>query len=149
MSVEHFLDSNIVIYSYDDKCPKKKKKATCLVDSALKKQNGCISYQVVQETMYVIRKKLQADEKDAEAMLIGILLPLWKANPAWTTDPTPEMYKRAFDLHKRLKIKNFYDCVIAVNALDAGCATLYTEDKHLLRPQPIEGMDIVNPFKLK
>ena len=79
-------------------------------------------------------------------MLINILLRLWKAHPAWKIDPTPKMYERAFDLHKRLGINNFYDCVIAVNALDAGCATLYTEDKDLLRAQRIKDVDIVNPF---
>ncbi len=56
MSVDHFLDSNIVIYYYDDQSPKKKAKARRMVDSALNNQNGCISFQVVQETMYVIRK---------------------------------------------------------------------------------------------
>lgn len=141
-----FLDTNVIVYYYDDKDPKKKEKSRELVDSALKKKNGCVSYQVVQETMYVVRKKLQVDDKDAEFMLNSILLRLWKSNPAWTTDPTPEMYRRAFEIHKRLGISNFYDCVIAVNALDAGCATLYTEDSGLLHAQRIENVDIVNPF---
>ncbi len=146
MSVDHFLDSNIVIYYYDDRSPEKKAKATLLVDSALKNQNGCISYQVVQETMYVVRKKLRVDDNDAETMLNDRLLPLWEANPAREIDPTPEMYLRAFDLQKRRGIANFYDCVIAVNALDAGCSTLYTEDAGLLHAQRVEDVDIVNPF---
>ena len=146
MSVDHFLDSNIVIYYYDDQSPKKKETARRMVDSALDNENGCISYQVVQETMYVIRKKLRVDDKDADFMLNSILLQLWEANPVRKIDPTPEMYKRAFDLQKRRGIANFYDCVIAVNALDAGCAKLYTEDAGLLHIQRVEDVDIVNPF---
>ncbi len=86
------------------------------------------------------------DDTTADFMLNNILLRLWQANPVWETDPTPEMYKRAFDLHKRRGIANFYDCVIAVNALDAGCAALYTEDAGLLHAQRIEDVDVVNPF---
>ncbi len=99
-----------------------------------------------------MKTKLGTDDRDAKTALIEVLIPLWRINPVMQNQQTEQVfmdsqiYVRALDIFTSHGVRNYYDCVVAVNAMDAGCATLYTEDRHLLRVQRIEDMDIVNPF---
>ncbi len=53
MSVEFFLDTNILVCTFDPTVPAKQNKARDLVERALEHQQGVISYQVVQELLNV------------------------------------------------------------------------------------------------
>ena len=155
MSVEYFLDTNIVVYMFDDREPQKQEKATQIVQDVLENRNGCISYQVVQETMYVLIKKLKnVNDEDAEQALNDFLIPLWRINPLQQALPTqgpypnPKMYNLAFKIYADYNISNFYDCVIVANAIEAGCDTIYTEECKLVRKgRLIEDINIVNPLR--
>lgn len=144
MSVEHFLDSNIAIYLHHDDEPKKKEKAARLVGSTLKMQNGCINYQVVQETLARLSGKFRVPLRELEAELRDTLLPLWTANPAQNATPTPDLYRLAAAVMDKYNY-SFYDSVVIAGALEAGCKTLYTEDMH--DGHQIESVTIANPFK--
>ena len=54
MSVEHFLDTNVLVYLFDETNDRKREKAVRLVRESFEDDTGCISYQVVQETINVI-----------------------------------------------------------------------------------------------
>ena len=138
MSVENFLDTNIFVYLFDETDADKRARAEQLVQQALENETGCISYQVVQETMNIITRKLKATPEKARQMLDYALIPLWRVNPTRT------LYQRGLDLQTRYKF-SFYDSLIVAAALDAGCKTLYSED--LQHGQHIEGIVITNPFK--
>lgn len=60
MSVENFFDTNVFVYLFDETEDAKREKAELLIQRALDNETGCISYQVVQETMNVITRKLNA-----------------------------------------------------------------------------------------
>ena len=137
MSVENFLDTNIFVYLFDETDADKRARAEHLVRQALEEETGCISYQVVQETMNVITRKLNATPEKARQLLDYALIPLWRVNPTQT------LYQRGLDLQARYKL-SFYDSLIVAAALDAGCKTLYSED--LRHGQHIEGIIITNPF---
>lgn len=137
MSVKNFLDTNIFVYLFDETNADKRARAEHLVQQALENETGCISYQVVQETLNVITRKLNATPEKARQMLDYALIPLWRVNPTRT------LYQRGLDLQTRYKL-SFYDSLIVAAALDAGCKTLYSED--LQHGQHIEGIIITNPF---
>lgn len=138
MSVD-FLDSNIFVYLFDDKDRVRRDVAEGLVTRALADGSACISFQVVQETLNVITRKLAkpASPGDARRFLDEILLPLWRVMPS------EAIYRRSLDVQERYRF-SFYDALIVADALDAGCATLHSED--LQHGQKIEGLTVNNPF---
>ena len=58
MSAENFLDTNVIIYMLDETDVDKRQRAEALVNENLEQGNGCISFQVVQETINVLVHKL-------------------------------------------------------------------------------------------
>jgi predicted nucleic acid-binding protein len=139
MSVD-FFDSNIFIYLFDDTAPTKTQVAAQLIDKALELDNGCISFQVVQETLRVITGKLPKPAKLdlAQEFLQDTLLPMWRVMPSHA------LYVHSLQLQDRWKF-SFYDSLIVAAALEAGCKRLLSED--LEHGQRIEGLRIENPFK--
>ena len=139
MSGESFLDSNILIYTFDDVVPEKQRIAQELVRTALKDGSGVISYQVVQEVLNVLTRKLPRpmDVGDATRYL-GITL-----EPLWRVQASVELFRAGLALQARYAF-GFYDSLIIAAALSAGCSRLYSED--LQHGQRIEGLIVEDPF---
>ena len=134
-----FLDSNVLVYLFDETDDRKSGIAGKLVHSALSTGSAIISFQVVQETLNVITRKLPvpATPEQAGVFLEGTLIPLWKVNP------TRALYRRSLQIQARYRLA-FYDALIVAAALEAGCRTLLSED--LQHGQTIERLAIKNPF---
>ena len=137
MSAEHFLDTNVFVYLFDETDPSKQKRAESLVNDSLASGTGCISFQVVQETLNVLLRGLGFASEDARRVLDDVLLPLWQVNP------TAELYQNAISIRARYGF-SFYDSLIVAAALEAGCNRLYSED--LQHGQTIQQLTILNPF---
>jgi len=138
MSADVFLDSNVLIYLFDETDIRKNQRAEDVVRQSLETGRGCISHQVVQETINVVTRKLDATREDAREFLDRVLIPLWSVNP------TPALYRRALDVRQRYGF-SFYDSLIIAAGLEAGCKTLYSED--LQHGQQVEGLTVVDPFR--
>ncbi len=140
MSGRYFLDTNILVYTFDHQAPTKHKIAMRLVEEALLHQKGLISYQVVQEFLNVATRKfaqpLKAD--DCRSYLDQVLLPLCEVFSS------PDFYRQALNIAERWKY-GLYDSLIVTAALRAGCSRLYSED--MQHGQRIEGLVILNPFQ--
>ncbi len=139
MSDRYFLDTNIIIYSFDGSNPSKQAIARELIERGLSKQNGCISYQVVQEFANVATRKFTVplSHDDCRQYIENILQPLWKIYSS------RELVNRALDVSERW-LYSFYDALIIAAALEASCSVLYSED--LLHKQKIYSLQIINPF---
>lgn len=139
MSVD-FLDSNVFIYSLDETDVAKHETAERLIHAALQTRQGAISFQVVQETLNIVARKLPIPltPEDARRFLDRVLAPLWRVYPS------PALYGHALDLQGRFRF-SFYDSLIVAAALEARCSRLLTED--LQHGQQIDGMTIENPFR--
>lgn len=139
MSVD-FFDSNVFIYLFDPTDDRKRVIARRLIDSAIETDHGCISFQVVQETLRVITGKLPrpATQEAAQAFLQHSLVPLWRVMPS------PGLYAKGLQLQARWQFA-FYDALIVAAALEAGCTRLLSED--MQDGQRVEGLRIENPFK--
>ncbi len=137
MSVDTFLDSNVFVYLFDDSDEAKQRRAETLVQEGLEKGTACISYQVVQETMNVMLRKIGVSTEETRTFLDRVLVPLWRVSPTGT------LYRRSLDVSARYRF-SFYDSLIVAAALEAGCRTLYSED--LQHGQQVEGLTVHNPF---
>ena len=138
MSADEFLDSNILVYSVDARAPEKMERAHELVGRSLTNGSGCISFQVVQETLNVLTGKFGMSADSSRRLLDEILVPLWRVNP------TAVLYQTAMSLQGRYGF-SFYDSLIVAAALEAGCTRLYSED--LQHGQQGHRLTIVNPFQ--
>ena len=138
MSVDNFLDTNVFIYLFDETDLHKRRSADRLVQQNLGEGSGCISYQVVQETINVVTRRLNATPGQARQLLGDVLIPLWLVNP------TRRLYRRGLDLRGRYGF-SYHDSLIVAAALDAGCKTLYSED--LQHGQRVEGPDDRRPVQ--
>ena len=139
MSAEFFLDTNVLIYSFDKKALSKRKVAQQLIQYALAALQGILSFQVVQEFLNVTTGQLrvQLPSQNASEYLRDFLAPLC------TVYPSIALYERALELQDRWKF-SFHDSLIIAAALTADCKTLYSED--LQHEQRVESLTIINPF---
>jgi predicted nucleic acid-binding protein len=135
-----FIDSNVLVYLFDETDDRKRDTAERLIQSALQTHSASISFQVVQETLNVVTGKLPVPmtAEGAKRFLEQVLVPLWRISP------NPALYQRGLDIQARYRY-GFYDALIIAAALDAGCTRLYSED--LQHGQQIEGLTIRNPFQ--
>ena len=64
--------------------------------------------------------------------------------PLLRVQPSLRLYHASLDIQSRYRFA-YYDALIVASALDAGCATLYSED--MQDRQRIEGLTVVDPFR--
>lgn len=139
MSVEFFLDTNILVYTFDSKHIDKRSRSRELVEGALQNNTGVISFQVVQEFLNVATRRFPVPmPPDAALDYLSFVL-----EPLCAVFPSIALYERAIALHERWRY-GFYDSLIIGSALEAGSRVLYSEDLH--DGQKLESLTIVNPF---
>ena len=134
-----FLDSNVLVYVLDESDRRKSAIAKRIVTESIG-GDASISFQVVQETLNVITRKLdvRVSVADARQFLRAYLLRLWKVSPS------ARLYERALQIQERYGY-GFYDALIIAAALEDGCRRLLSED--LQDGQQIDGLTIENPFR--
>lgn len=132
-----FLDTNVIIYLFDDVATTKQATAEQLVFKALDSGSAVISYQVIQESINVLTGKLRVHPSDVNLFLTSILKPLWKVVPS------ENLYQSALHV-KSAHGFSFYDSLMIAAAMQAGCSRLLSED--LQHGQRFGSLEIVNPF---
>jgi predicted nucleic acid-binding protein len=140
MSARFFIDTNVFVYAYDSSSPSKEKIALGLILDAIESEQGCISYQVVQEFCNVMLKNdgVRTKTKDLPAILNNTVLPLLQ--------PLDQalIYLEAVELYMANKLQ-FYDALIIQSAIYLKCDILYSED--LQDGRKFGKLTIKNPFK--
>ncbi|MGD0731659.1 MAG: PIN domain-containing protein [Terracidiphilus sp.] len=139
MSDRFFLDTNIFVYSFDQRADAKAQTATQLIRQALTTQKGVISFQVVQEFFNVALRRFSQPMKasDAEQYLSTVFRPLLSVHSSQA------LYAEALQLHARSGV-SWYDALILSAAIQARCDLLFTED--LQHGQRFGALQIRNPF---
>lgn len=134
-----FLDTNVLVYSFDAASPSKQKRSMDLIKEGLDSHKGVISLQVVQEFLNVALRKFSnpLTIPDAQTYLKEVLSPLCESFP------DIRLVERALNLFKEYGF-SFYDSLIVASALESECRVLYSEDfQNGLR---VETMRIENPY---
>ncbi len=139
MSAKFFIDTNILVYSFDNHAPAKKAKAQEIINQALSDNSGVISFQVVQEFFNVCLRKFEKPFTVYECQLYldRVLTPLCESFPSI------DLYREALSVKQETGF-GFYDSLIIASAIDCNCKYLYTED--LQHNKKISGLFIQNPF---
>jgi predicted nucleic acid-binding protein len=140
MSGRFFIDTNVFVYSFDDRQPDKKVRALALISDALQTGNGMISWQVMQEFLNVSTRKFLVPLKpeDAKLYLQKVLHPLCQVFP------DVDLYSAALEIMTKSGY-SFYDSLIIASAQRCGCVTLYSEDLH--SGHLVDSVKVINPFK--
>ena len=138
MSVERvFVDTNVLIYLFDDDSPGKKARAQALLDE--EKDRIVLSTQALGEFYVNVTRKLEEPlSPDAAAQAVEDFSRLE------VQSITPELVLAAVR-RSRSSLLSYWDSLIVETARSAGAAILYTED--LQHGQEIAGLRIVSPFE--
>jgi len=132
MPAKAFFDTNVLIYAVAHDDPRSAQAEEIFASG------GVLSVQILNEFVSVARRKILMSWSDVTEALdaFRVLCP----------SPLPitiEMHEAALKIAEKHGY-NIYDALV-VSALEAGCATLYSEDLH--DGQTIEGqLTIRNPF---
>lgn len=139
MTERFFLDTNVLVYTFDAKAPHKQTIARDLVRRALKNRDGIISYQVAQEFLNVALRRFKPpmSSVQAQSYLRRVLMPLCEVFP------DAELYSDGLDLASKTGW-SFYDSLILASAASGQCRVLFSED--LQAGRIIQGVEIQNPF---
>ncbi len=134
-----FLDTNILVYTFDRADSSKRRKANELLARVLETHRGIISYQVIQEFLNVATRKFSdpMTVPEAQLYLARILMPLCEVYP------DAGLYSQARSIAGESGMA-FYDALIVSSAITAGCETVWTED--LQHGRRIGTVTIRNPF---
>ena len=133
-----FVDTNVLLYSFDTSAGVKRDKALELVAELWRGGNACISVQVLQEFYVNATRKLPNPLPSATAERIISSLSRWEVHA-----PTAEDVLGAIGLQRDAQL-SFWDAMILTSAGKLGCSVLYSED--LNAGQSVSGVAIVNPF---
>lgn len=139
MKDKFFIDTNILVRSFDSGNPEKQKISNAVIRSALLTRKGCISYQVIQEFIHAATRKfvVPLSCEDAKKYFEKVLAPLCEMFAGIC------LYQSAMDIMERWQLQ-FYDALIVAAALQADCQILYTEGlQHNLK---IKSLTVINPF---
>ena len=132
-----FFDSNILIYSVDERDSLKQKIAIDLINKAMQNKIGAISTQSLQEFFSVTTKKLNVSKEVAKEYL-----DFFVDNFPVTQVTLSNIYK-AIDISIQTQF-SFWDSLIVSAAHSSGCVIVYSEDMN--HNQFVNGVKIINPF---
>jgi predicted nucleic acid-binding protein len=137
MTAPDFLDSNILVYSYDLVDPRKRKIAQGLLRRALQ-GDAVVSTQVLAEfAATLLHKKSPPARSEEVKELLDLLTPIRLVVPDQGVVRRAVEAREAYGLH-------FFDGMIVAAAARAGCERIWSED--LSAGQKYFGVVVTNPF---
>ena len=136
-----FIDSNILVYSYDDSQPQKKALARELMSRLALDENGVVSVQVLGEFFRIVTRRianpLSIEQAESAVVTLGSLTTLE------VLDIDMAMVRRAIATHSRYGV-NYWDSLIIAAAERSDCTHILSEDFNT--GQSYHGILAVNPF---
>lgn len=137
MTGSAFLDTNVVVYAFDDDEPEKQERARAVLDAPAT-EVLVLSAQVLAEFYVTVTRKLArplAPASAREAVAALSELPVVSADA--------DLVLAGIELSDRYQI-SLWDGLIVQAAVTAGCETILTED--LADGSLLAGVRIQNPF---
>jgi predicted nucleic acid-binding protein len=134
-----FLDTNVLVYAYDDYLPQKQRRAREVIEQLAAAARAIVSTQVLQEFYWVVTRRLTkpVPEEVAEQAVKSLLtLPVLQVTPALVLDAIRRSRSEQLAL---------WDALIIEAALAGGASSLYSEDMQSGRR--VGDLTIENPFE--
>jgi predicted nucleic acid-binding protein len=132
-----FVDSNVLIYAFDEANPRKHEAAKLWLAELWRSRCGRVSFQVLQEFYANVTRKWPPARGEVQAEIRNLLA--WRPVVIDT-----ETLESAWKLQDRYKI-SFWDGLIVSSAKATACRYLLTED--LQADQDLDGVLVVDPFR--
>jgi predicted nucleic acid-binding protein len=138
MTAMHFVDTNVLVYQFDESDPAKQQRAIDVMCALWETRSGRLSHQVLQEFYVTVTRKLNPSlTRDRARDEIRDLL-------AWRpVSPAESLLEDAWHIEDRYRL-SWWDSSIVASARTAGCAILLSED--LQDGLDIDGLRVMNPF---
>ena len=137
MSVQTFVDTDILIYAHDIDALAKHELAKQVLQELWAQQTGVLSMQVLQEFYVNVTRKITSPLCKASARAIV------NSYMVWCIETTPVEISAAFRIEDEARI-GFWDALIVAAAAKAGAERILSKD--LNAGQTIAGVRIENPF---
>lgn len=131
-----FIDTNILVYSIDQKELEKKEKARLILKKIIDSHLPVISTQVIKEFYVVATTKLKAEQ-----LIVKNIIHNFRNMEVVQNDL--ELVEQAIDISVISQL-SFWDSLIIAAAEKANCEFIFSED--LNAGQTYRGVMVVNPF---
>lgn len=137
MNDKCFIDSNLLVYAFDQNDDIKRKIVCDFLEQLKKNDIPIISTQSLGEFFNVTTKKFKLPKQTAMNICeqFSNMFPVYEISK--------ENVLHAMSISKKTQF-SYWDSLVLAVAIDAGCSTVYSED--LSNGQIIEGLTVVNPF---
>jgi predicted nucleic acid-binding protein len=139
MSAKVFLDTNVIVYAYDQSEPVKQRAAQAILTEALRTGSATVSSQVLSEFFVTATRKIRPPLTPVDAL--GVVRAVGSLQVV-TSDLA--LVESAIDIHQRHTI-SYWDAMIIAAAVRGGCTEVYSED--LNHAQDYDGVVVQNPFR--
>jgi len=139
MSEKIFLDSNLLVYAYDDHEPERRDRARAILSKTIADHTAVVSAQILSEFFVVVTRRIAVPMSPDEAEKIVEILSVLPC-----VDIDLPLVKRAIETHIRYRI-SYWDALVVAAAERVNCAMIYSED--LNDGQSYYDSVVVNPFK--
>jgi predicted nucleic acid-binding protein len=139
MSDKAFVDTNILVYAYDQSAREKQVTAQDLLKQLWMQKRGVVSSQVLQEFCVNVRRKFLRPLSVEQVREVISAYREWQLIVS-----SAESILRALEMEERYQL-SFWDAMIVQAAANGGCQVLYSED--LSHGQEYDGVLVVNPFE--
>jgi predicted nucleic acid-binding protein len=133
----YFVDTNVIVYSFDAEDEHKRQIAIEIVDRLSDSQHGMVSIQVLKEFCSSVLRKDLLDVDGAEEM-VDRLVSSWTIADVGVIEVRQALH--AVAAHKM----NYFDALILVTARDNSASFILTEDEQ--SAPVIDGVRYLNPF---
>ena len=134
-----FIDTNILVYSIDQKEPEKRNKAREIVKNTASHHQPVISTQVIKEFYVIASTKLKADQ-----LVVKNIIHNFRNMEVVNNDL--DLIEQAIDISIISQL-SFWDSLIIAAAEKANCRWVFSED--LNAGQTYRGVEVINPFLLE
>ncbi len=135
-----FFDTNVLVYLRDPRDPAKTAAARDWLAAAIRRDAHVVSPQVIGEFLHILSRRSFGY---GHAEISAELAMLSRFSRGETTN---DVLARAAVIKGKTGFR-LWDCVILVNAIDAGCSHLLSEDYE--HGRVVDGVMIINPFLQK
>ena len=133
-----FIDTNVLVYLFDNDSPDKQKRAEEILSDSSKRGKISISTQVIQEFYVVVTKKLDRPLAPDQAYKA-----VQEISSFSVVQIDTELIFFAIQMSQNNKI-SFWDSLIIQSAISGGAKKLYSED--LQQGRSFGNLEIENPF---
>ena len=138
MTAPVFVDTNVIVYRFDTRDPRKQSRAVDWFTLLWNRRSGRVSFQVLQEAYAVLTRKRKPAMATGDAQRIVRGLAAWQ--PV-TMDL--RILERAWHLQER-HLLSWWDALIVAAAQTCRCKVLLTED--LQHGHEFDEVRVVDPF---